>query len=200
MRRNRIDHVAKLSLAPAGNFRTLLNFLESLLQLGFGLPLFGDIYRSSDKFHQFTRLVQDRMADREDVSDRPIRENNTVGGVVIGLVELGSSKTFLNCRSIFRMNPVKKEMSRPYVLIGLDTVYSFHFRRERHHSGRRVVRPTAHMQQSLAFKQICFAAFNSPFCFFTLGNVSINVVDTYLLEAKRNTLSHNGNVKANTAF
>src|SRR5260370_9292724 len=125
MRRNRTDHVAKLSLAPAGSFRPLLNFLESLLQLGSGLPLFGDIHRSSDKFHQFTRLVQHRMADREDVFDRPIRENNTVGGVVIGLGELGPSKNFLNYRSIFRMNPVKKEISRPNVLTRRDIVYSF---------------------------------------------------------------------------
>src|SRR3981189_237647 len=100
MRWNRIDHVAKLSLAPAGSFRPLLDLLESFLQLGFGLPLFGDIHRSSDKFHQFTRLVQDRMADREDVFDRPIRENNTVRGVVIGLVELDPSKNLLNYRSI----------------------------------------------------------------------------------------------------
>jgi hypothetical protein len=32
------------------------------------------------------------------------------------------------------MNPVKKEISRPDVLIGLDIVNSFHFRRERHQS------------------------------------------------------------------
>src|ERR1700730_13404964 len=102
MRRNRIDHVAKLSLAPAGSFRPLLDFLESFLQLGSGLPLFGDIHRSSDKFHQFTRLVQDRMGDRVNVFDRPIRENDMVGGVVIGLVELGPAKNFLYYRSILR--------------------------------------------------------------------------------------------------
>src|SRR2546429_9938226 len=100
MCRNRIDHVAKFSLAPAGSFRPLLNFLESFLQLGSGLPLFSDIHRSSDKFHQFTRLVQERMADREDVFDRPIRENNTVGGVVIGLVERSEERRVgKECRS-----------------------------------------------------------------------------------------------------
>src|SRR3954464_5792549 len=116
MRRNRIDHVAKLSLAPAGSFRPLLNFLESFLQLGSGLPLFGDIHRSSDKFHQFTRLVQDGMGYGVDVFDRPIRENDAVGGVVIGLVEVGLSENFLKYRSIIRMNPVKKEISCPHSL------------------------------------------------------------------------------------
>src|SRR5437660_10550874 len=104
MCRNRIDHVAKFSLAPAGSFRPLLNFLESFLQLGSGLPLFSDIHRSSDKFHQFTRLVQERMADREDVFDRPIRENNTAGGVVIGRVAMGPAKNSLNDRPPLRRN------------------------------------------------------------------------------------------------
>jgi hypothetical protein len=50
-------------------------------------------------------------------------------------------------------------------------------------------------------KQIRLAPFKFPFCVFALGNVSINEVDGgYLVEAKRNALSDNGNVKANTAF
>ena len=112
MGRDRIDHVTKLSLASASRFCPLLNFLYSFLQPGSGLPLFGDIHRSSDKFHQFTRLVQDGMGDRVDVFDRPIRENDAVGGVVIGLVELGPAKNFLNYRSILRVKPVKKR-NRP---------------------------------------------------------------------------------------
>jgi hypothetical protein len=57
MRRNRIDHVAKLSLAPAGSFRPLLNFLESFLQLGSSLPLFGDIHDDADDLSDFTRVI-----------------------------------------------------------------------------------------------------------------------------------------------
>ena len=56
------------------------------------------------------------------------------------------------------------------------------------------------MHQSLTFKQICFAPFKFPFCFLALGNVSINEVDTYPLEAKRNAPRNDGNVKANTVF
>src|SRR6266478_2828415 len=56
------------------------------------------------------------------------------------------------------------------------------------------------MHQSLTFKQICFAPFKFPFCVFALGNISINEVDGYLVEAKRNALCHNGNVKASTVF
>src|SRR6267142_533103 len=116
------------------SFRPLLNFLESFLQLRSGLPLFSDIHPNSEKFHQFTRLVQDRMGDRVDVFDRTIRENEAEGGLVTGLVALGPSKNFLLDRSIFRMKPVKKEITRPCVLIGLDIEYSFRFRRERNHS------------------------------------------------------------------
>jgi hypothetical protein len=48
------------------------------------------------------------MNDRVDVFDRPVRENHAVGGVVIGLVELGPCKKFLNYRSIFWMKAVTK--------------------------------------------------------------------------------------------
>src|SRR3954453_4328360 len=94
-----------------------------------------------------------------DVFDRPIRENDAVGGVVIGLVEVGLSENFLKYRWIIRMNPVKKEISCPHSLIGLNIVYSFPFRPERHQSGRWVVCPAAHMRQSLPLKQIRFAPF-----------------------------------------
>src|SRR5258705_127888 len=63
MRRNRIDHVAKLSLAPAGSFRPLLNFLKSFFQLGSGFPLFGHIHDRADDLSDFTRLIPDRMSD-----------------------------------------------------------------------------------------------------------------------------------------
>jgi hypothetical protein len=63
MRRNRIDHVAKLSLAPAGSFRAPLNFLESFFQFGSRLPLFGDVHGGAHHLHEFTGLVHDRMAD-----------------------------------------------------------------------------------------------------------------------------------------
>src|SRR5580704_2491560 len=77
MRRNRIDHVAKLSLAPAGSFRPLLNFLESFLQLGSGLPLFGHIHDGADDLGDFTRLTPDRMSDRMEVLYGAVRENDS---------------------------------------------------------------------------------------------------------------------------
>jgi hypothetical protein len=77
MRRNRIDHVAKLSLAPAGSFRPLLNFLESFLQLRSGLPLFGHVHNGADDLSDFTRVIPDRMSDRMEMLYGPVRENDS---------------------------------------------------------------------------------------------------------------------------
>src|ERR1700739_628610 len=60
--------------------------------------------------------------------------------------------------------------------------------------------PTAGVSQFLCFGQVTLPPPEFSFCFLALGNISINEVDTYLLEAKRNTFSHYGNVKANTVF
>jgi hypothetical protein len=96
-------------------------------------------------FVRFTQntTIQDEVAERlKSIYEQAgfqfvyyVRENDAVCGVVIGLVELGLFENFLNRRSIIRVNPVKKEISCPYALIGLNIVYLFHFRRERHHSG-----------------------------------------------------------------
>jgi hypothetical protein len=56
------------------------------------------------------------------------------------------------------------------------------------------------MHQSLTLKQICFAPFKFPFCVLALGDIPINEVESYLVEAKQNAFCHNGNVKRNTAF
>src|SRR6266404_4692856 len=77
MRRNRIDHVAKLSLAPAGSFRPLLNFLKSFFQLGSGFPLFGHIHDRADDLGDFTRRIPDRMSDRMEMLYGAVRENDS---------------------------------------------------------------------------------------------------------------------------
>src|SRR5258708_19132388 len=78
MRRNRIDHVAKLSLAPADSFRPLLNFLESFLQFNPGLRLFGDIYCGPNKFHEVALLVHAGASDRMLVFDRSVGKKKAV--------------------------------------------------------------------------------------------------------------------------
>jgi hypothetical protein len=54
--------------------------------------------------------------------------------------------------------------------------------------------------QFLCFSQVTLTPPEFSFRFLALGNVSINETDGYLLEAKRNAPSDDGNVKANTVF
>src|ERR1700722_16008990 len=110
MRRNRIDHVAKLSLAPAGSFRFLLNFLESFLQLRSGLPLFGHIHDRADDLSDFPRLIPDRMSDRMEVLYGAVRENDSK--IIPRILPLSSrglhSCALLDLWSILRVNSFKE--------------------------------------------------------------------------------------------
>src|SRR4029077_15579233 len=119
MRRNRIDHVAKLSLAPAGSFRPLLNFLESFLQLDSGLPLFGHIHDSTDDFSDFARLIHYRMSDRMEVLCRSIRKNDSK--IILRICPLSFCglhfRALLDPWSILRVNPFEELLpSGPYFL------------------------------------------------------------------------------------
>jgi hypothetical protein len=55
-----------------------LNFFEGFLQVSSGLPLFRDVQRGPDKFHDLDRLVQDRMANVVDIFDRSVWKNDTI--------------------------------------------------------------------------------------------------------------------------
>src|SRR5260370_41234300 len=110
MRRNRIDHVAKLSLAPAGSFRPLLNFLASFLQFNSGLRLFGDIYCGPNKFHEVALLVHDGTSDRTLVFDGPVGKKEAAVRFVISLLHHAALKEIPSPLPILRMNPVKPKV------------------------------------------------------------------------------------------
>src|SRR5713226_9781647 len=109
MRRNRIDHVAKLSLAPAGSFRPLLNFLESFLQFNPGLRLFGDIYCGPNKFQEVALLVHDGTSDRMLVFDGSVGKKKAVVRFVISMLHDASLKQIPNPLPILRMNPANQK-------------------------------------------------------------------------------------------
>src|SRR5258708_11942880 len=110
MRRNRIDHVAKLSLAPAGSFRPLLNFLASFLQFNPGLRLFGDIYCGPNKFHEVALLVHDGASDRMLGFDGSVGKKEAVVRFVMSFLHHASPKEIPNPLPILRMNPVKPKV------------------------------------------------------------------------------------------
>src|SRR5258708_40206892 len=107
MCRNRIDHVAKLSLAPAGSFRPLLNLFKSFLQFNPGLRLFGDIYCGPYKFHEVALLVHDGTSDSMLVFDGSVGKKKAVVRFVISFLHDASLNEIPNPLPILRMNPVK---------------------------------------------------------------------------------------------
>src|SRR5438270_498508 len=110
MRRNRIDHVAKFSLAPAGSFRSLLNLFKSFLQFNPGLRLFGDIHRGPDTLDEVALLVHDRTSDRMLVFDGSVGKKKAVVRFVISFLHDASLKEIPNPLPILRMNPVKPKV------------------------------------------------------------------------------------------
>ena len=104
------DHVAKLSLAPAGSFRPLLNLFKSFLQLNPGLRLFGDVYCGPNKFHEVALLVHDGTSDRMLVFDRSVGKKKAVVRFVISFLHDASLKEIPNPLPILRMNPVKPKV------------------------------------------------------------------------------------------
>src|ERR1700730_445884 len=120
MRRNRINHAAKLSLAPARSLGPLLNFFESSLQLRSGLPLFGHIHDGADDLSDFTRVIPDRMSDRMEVLYDAIRENDSK--IVLRIQPLLSrglhSCSLLDLWSILRVNSFEELWpSGPHFLV-----------------------------------------------------------------------------------
>ena len=110
MRRNRIDHIAKLTLAPAGSFRPLVNFLKSFLQFNSGLRLFGDIYCGPNKFHEVALLVHGGTSDRMLVFDGSVGKKKAVVRFVISILHDASLKEIPNPLPILWMNPVKPKV------------------------------------------------------------------------------------------
>jgi len=56
------------------------------------------------------------------------------------------------------------------------------------------------MHQFLTFKEVCFTAPEFAIYFLAFGDISINEIDGDLVEAKRNALRDDGNIKPNTVF
>src|SRR5258705_4291445 len=173
MRRNRIDHVAKLSLAPAGSFRPLLNFLESFLQLGSGLPLFGHIHDDAYDLGNFTRVIPDRMSDRMQVLYGAVRENDSKINLRIQpFISRGlHSCALLDLWSIFRVNSFEELWpSHSHFLIFI-VINAKNFSRPEEHAGTHIPGPAAGVGQFLRLSQVTLTPPQRLFRSLALGGV-----------------------------
>src|ERR1700675_4826987 len=156
MRRNRIDHVAKLSLAPAGSFRPLLNFLESFLQLRSGLPLFSHIHDGADNFNDFARLIHYRMSDSAKALYGSVRKDDSKISLRVYPVLLCGLhfRLLLDLWSILRMNPFQElQPSGPH-FVGRIVINAINLFRPEENVSTHIPGPTACMGQFLCFRQV----------------------------------------------
>src|ERR1700730_13620140 len=123
--------------------RKIRLYLAESLTLFLGPLALGDVHRGPDKFYDVARLVQDRMANRVEVLDRSVRENDAVVHLKLCFLDFGSFKNVHNALPILRMEPTKEEFRVRWVIIRIDVVYPMDFRRDCDSPRCHIMSPTA---------------------------------------------------------
>src|ERR1700722_7150966 len=131
-----------------------------------------------------------------------VRENDSK--VILRIQPLFSSGlhscALLDLWPILRVNSFKElRPSESHFLIFI-VINAKNFSRPEENTGTHIPGPTAGVGQFLCFSQVTLTPPEFSFCFLALRNVSINEAEGELLEAERNALCDNGNVKPNTVF